>query len=149
MKKPQFTEPQQRRVETTLMLVDKAVQRVEFLLDRAVRHHGPSGVTSSLDEQTVRRLRERFRQLQDAAAELYRGYGFHGRRLDLERVLDAELSSLWEMLEDCRPERMRGFGPMEEQTARQLEADIQPLLDIVNRASAELLAFSKARRKRE
>lgn len=126
-----LTEPQQRHVETVLRLVDQAVQQVEFLLDRAARHAGPSGIHSSLSEETIRAVREELRRLQDEAVRLYHRYGGRARRLDLDRVLDAELSALWEMLEDTRPGQMRGYGPMDKETARQLEADIAPLIELV------------------
>lgn len=142
----QFSEPQQRHVETVLKLVDKAVVRVEDLCARGVKHSGPAGITSSLDPETLARLLEVFRRLQEAAHEVYKRYGFRPRKLDLVRVLDAELSSLWEMLEDCRPGQMRGYGPMEQKTAERLEADIRALLELVHRARAILLSSEAAKR---
>jgi hypothetical protein len=130
-KKLRWTEPQQRHVETTLKLVDKAVQRVEYVLERGVRHTGPAGLTSSLHAETVRRARELFHRLREEAVDVYHRYGFHSKKLDLHRVLDAEASSLWEMLEDCRPERMQGYGPMDPETASVLEREVGRLLEIV------------------
>lgn len=141
---PVFTEPQQRHIETTLVLVDKAVQRVEFVLDRVVHHVGPSGVVFSLDDGTIKTLRRLFRELQRQAADLHHRYGFRTRKLDLARILDAELSHLWEMLEDCRPQRMRGYGAMESETAKQLEQEVTGLLEIVLRAQALLRAAEKS-----
>jgi hypothetical protein len=134
MRKLQFTEPQARHVEVTLRLVDKAVQRVEFVLNHAVHHRGPAGISSTLESETLEKLRPLFRRLQDTAQAFYERYGFRHRKLNLDRVLDAELSSLWEMLENCRPQRMRGYGAMEEHTASQLEVDMSVLLDIVKQA---------------
>jgi len=145
MKKLRLTVPQERHIETALKLVDKAVQRVEFLFEHAVHHPGPAGVISHLDQGTVETLQEMFRRLQATAHEMHQRYGFHSRKLDLERVLDAELSSLWEMLENCRPQRMRGYGPMDEESARRLEADMSILLDLVERARALLLASERNR----
>lgn len=144
MKKPQFTEPQQRHVETTLVLIDKAVQRVEFALDRTRHHGGPSGIASSLDETTVEALRRLLQKLQQQAVALHRRYGFRTRKLDLDRVLNAELTHVWEMLEDCRPARMRGYGEMESDTARQLEQEVAALLEIVHRAHALLADAEKS-----
>lgn len=141
MSKPlRLTEPQQRHIETALALVDKAVQRVDFLLDRSVHHAGPAGVDLSLEEKTLRHLREQLRGLQQAATELYRKYGGRKRRLEIDRVLDAELSALWEMLEDCRPRAMRGYGPMDEDTAQELDVDILGLIETVLAIRAFLLA---------
>jgi hypothetical protein len=123
--------------------VDKAVQRVEFLLDRDIHHAGPSGVEPSLEEKTLRQLREQLHGLQKAATELYRKYGGRKRRLALDRVLEAELSSLWEMLEDCRPRAMRGYGPMDEGTAEELDTDILGLIETVLAIRAFLLAAAR------
>lgn len=141
-----FTEPQQRHVETVLRLVDKGVERIEHLCGHGVKHSGPAGVVSSLDPETLAKLLEMFRRLQEQAQELYRRYGLRTRKLDLVRVLDAELSSLWEMLEDCRPGQMRGYGPMEEKTAERLEADVRALLETVHRARSILLSSGAAKR---
>ncbi|HXE74050.1 MAG TPA: hypothetical protein VNN18_00240 [Candidatus Xenobia bacterium] len=138
-----LTEPQQRHITTGLKLIDKAVRRIEYVLERGVRHTGPSGVQASLDQETIEHLRTLMHQLQDDANELYRKYGGRGKPLNLDRVLDAELSSLWEMLEDSRPERMRGYGPMDAETAHLVEADMQRLLQLVLRARSLLLSSSR------
>jgi hypothetical protein len=138
MTKLTLTEPQEHHIETTLKLIDKAVQRAEYLFDRGSQHSGPAGVVPSLDDETLYVLRKVLQRLRNTAAEVYRRYGLHSRKLDLRHVLEAEMSSLWVMLEDCRPERMQGYGPMDERTARQLSADVAALLEIVRDARAVL-----------
>lgn len=80
-----------------------------------------------------------FCALQDKAIEIYERYGFRARKKDLIRVLDAEVSSIWEMLEDTLRERMRGYGPMDPDTAVTLKRDIRELLAMNRRIRAYLL----------
>ncbi len=138
--KLRLTEPQHRHITTGLKLIDKAVQRIEYLLERGIRHTGPSGVRASLDKDTIEEIRALVRHLRDDANQLYRKYGGRGKPLDLDRVLDAEFSALWEMLEDSRPQQMGGYGPMDADTAEIVEADMNRLIELVLRARSILLS---------
>ncbi len=99
---------------------------------KSVLVSGPEGIGKSA-----------LRGLQKAATELYYKYGGESRRLPLDRVLDAELSSLWEILEDCRPRAMKGYGPMDEEAARELEADMLGLIETVLAVRSLLLAAAR------
>jgi len=127
--RPNFTEPQARHVETVLRLIDRAVDRVEYLLDRGIFNTGSADSKSQLTPETIASLKEEFQRLQAESRSLYAKYGLRGRKVDLFRVLDAELSSLWEMLEDSRPRAMGGYGPMDPETASVLERDMARLVD--------------------
>lgn len=129
--RPNFTEPQARHVETVLRLIDKAIERVDYLLDRGIFNGGAAGAQSRLTPEGVAALKEAFHRLQTEGRSLYAKYGLRGRRPDVIRVLDAELSSLWEMLEDTRPGAMSGYGPMDPETASVLEHDMARLVERV------------------
>lgn len=142
--RPNFTEPQARHVETVLRLIDRAVERVEYLLERGIFITGSAGAKSRLTPETIAALRNEFHSLQAESRALQSKYGLRGRKPDVIRVLDAELSSLWEMLEDSRPRAMGGYGPMEAETASVLERDMARLVERVLEIRRRVLESEKA-----
>jgi hypothetical protein len=143
-RKPNFTEPQARHVETVLRLVERAVERVDYLLERGASLAQTPGEQPRLSAETIASLRQEFHALQTETRSLYAQYGLQGHTPDLLRLLDAELSSLWEMLEDTRPRAMAGYGPMEPQTASVLEPDVARLVARVLAIRRQVLEVEKA-----
>lgn len=141
--RPNFTEPQARHVETVLRLIDRAVERVEYLLDRGILNPGLAGAKSRLTPETVAALKLEFHRLQAESRALHAKYGLRTRKPDVIRVLDAELSSLWEMLEDSRPRAMGGYGPMDPDTASVLEHDMARLVERVLEIRRRVLESEK------
>ena len=76
--------------------------------------------------------------MQQLAEELSRKYGLRHRRRDLRRIVAAELSEVWCILEDTRPKKMRGFGAVPPQAAEELERDLAPLLELTSRMETTL-----------
>ena len=142
--RPNFTEPQARHVETVLRLLDRAIDRVEYLLDRSMLGSGSASSKPQLTPETIAALKDEFHRLQAESRTLHAKYGLRGRKLDVLRVLDAELSSLWEMLEDSRPRAMGGYGPMDAETASVLERDMARLVERVLEIRRRVLETEKA-----
>jgi len=144
--RPNFTEPQARHVETVLRLVDRAIERVEYLLDRSIVGPGSADSKQQLPPETIAALKDEFHRLQAEGRTLHAKYGLRGRKVDVFRVLDAELSSLWEMLEDSRPRAMGGYGPMDPETASVLERDMARLVERVLEIRRRVLETEKTTR---
>lgn len=131
MERLRFTEPQERHVASTLKLVEQAVRRLEALLDKAAQGRKDTEMASPFTEEATAVLRSSLHQLSAAVQEVSHRHGFRPRSQNLTRILDAELSSMWEMLEDCRPPAMRGYGPMDTEVAARLENDMEKLIAAV------------------
>lgn len=98
-----------RRLATVMSVFDDALDRIELLLDGVERGSesggGPAPKPGDLADLRVSvcRLRERLQAASD--------------RFDVKRVklpwrqsLAAELSTLWVLLENAMPRRMKGYG---------------------------------------
>jgi len=141
--RPDFTEPQARHTETVLRMIDSAIDRVDHLLERSLSQAGSPLADSRLAPETIKVWRTEFRRLHSECRSLYTKYGLRERKLDVIRVLDAELSSLWEMLEDSRPRAMGGYGPMDPETASVLERDMARLVDRVLEIRRQVLMVER------
>jgi hypothetical protein len=99
-----------RSLESTLILADESLLRMRRLLREAGQEGIVRQVTNTMNEDArhdlIGAIDELARDFQSFAAD----FSLEQHDLDLRRVLDAELSSLWVDLQDCRPDRMKGYG---------------------------------------
>jgi hypothetical protein len=117
------------RLEATVSLIEDGLDRMERLL----RESGRNGIVRSVEDhlspaqrtsllENVRQLRMELRAFADR-------FSLQRHPMDLRQVFNAELSSAWVMLEDCRPNRMKGYGVEFSRTGRaELEEYVEKLL---------------------
>jgi hypothetical protein len=89
----------------------------------------------SLKHEEARELRDGLRALQPLTSEFAHKYGLEKHRRDLRRTIVAEVSQIWTILENCRPHKMKGMGPVTAEIEPMVDSDIQRLLEIVNNIS--------------
>lgn len=58
------------------------------------------------------------------------------RERDSLWAIQVGVASLWEILEDCKSEPMRGYGKVPEATRPVLDAEIQSLIDVLENIAA-------------
>lgn len=104
-----LNEHHQRRLEATVQLLEESISRCQRWLagsgEGIVRV-----VRASIEEKDRERLA---RELDHFRIELERfaaHFELQQRPVDLAQVLNAEFSTAWVMLENCRPKRMKGYG---------------------------------------
>ncbi len=120
-----------RRLESTVGLAEAAIDRTEQLL-RAGQNGVVRKVHDSLSSEVRAELLGRLRELRQALEALAADFALAPHGLDIRQILDAELSTLWVMLENCRPARMKGYGQAFDPQARAaLESHVEKLLDAV------------------
>lgn len=102
-------EHHQRRLEATVQLIEESIARCERWLEgsgegivRVVR--------SSIDAPERERLANELERLRAALERFAAHFELQERPVDLAQVLNAEFSTAWVMLENCRPKRMKGYG---------------------------------------
>lgn len=102
-------EHHQRRLEATVQLLEESIARCERWLEgsgegivRVVR--------SSIDDRERERLANELDRLRAALERFATHFELQARPVDLAQVLNAEFSTAWVMLENCRPKRMKGYG---------------------------------------
>ncbi len=130
---------QQRKLEATVSLVESGLDRVERLLS----DYGQKGIvrtfedTLSAEERAA--LLEKVYQLRGELHVFAQRFGLQRHPVDIQQVLNAELSSVWVMLENCRPNRMKGYGvEFDPEVRKALEESLERLLSQVIAVRAKL-----------
>jgi hypothetical protein len=121
----------ERRLEATVQLLEESIARCRRWLtgtDEGILRV----VRASLEPAERERL---LREIDLFHAELHRfaaQFELEPRAINLAQLLNAEFSTAWVMLENCRPKRMKGYGvAFDPSTAAKLDGEVDELLDRV------------------
>jgi hypothetical protein len=96
-----------RRLATVASVFESALDRMELVL---------KSLESASDEplpprdEQIRQAREKMETVRNRLSESLRRFSIRLRKPGPRQVLAAELSRLWVVLENARPERMKGYG---------------------------------------
>jgi len=128
-----------RSLEATLSQAEESIHRMEHLLAEAGQDGVVRKVQCELPEDTRTRLLAGVTSLQELLATMAQSFSLQPHPLDLRRVLNAEISSLWVMFENCRPERMKGYGQeFSPQVREALEKHVEAMLAKILTLRAQL-----------
>jgi hypothetical protein len=128
-----------RSLESALNLADAAALRLERLLNERGQQGVVRVIEDTLSAETRSALLGQVRELRRMLAAMVESFSLEPHHMDLRRILDAETSSLWVLLEDCRPSRMKGYGQEFAPGARAaLDATIDDLIAHVRRMRARI-----------
>jgi hypothetical protein len=123
-----------RSLESTLSRADESIQRMQQLLTNGGQDGAVRKIENMLSEESRKSLLAGVSSLRELLASMAQTFSLHPHTLDLQRVLDAEISVLWVLFENCRPARMKGYGQEFTNEAREaLERNIEAMLaEILN-----------------
>ena len=132
-----------RRLATVAKLLDAALDRMELIL-RSVEGSNDGEVSSPITVKQARVARDKMATIRSRLAEGLKHFSVLLQRPTPKQMLAAELSTLWVILENARPERMRGYGrefaPQDraewENLIRGLMYDIEQIRGIVLKGDA-------------
>ena len=103
-----------RRLETVMTLVENALQRIEQVLAGVEAGSGSAGGSAARGSQImpaqVREARRRCEEIRRRLRAAVRRFAIRPHKPDPRQTIAAELSSLWVILENARPRRMKGYG---------------------------------------
>ncbi|MGA2982183.1 MAG: hypothetical protein ABSG32_00115 [Terriglobia bacterium] len=98
-----------RRLATVANLFDAALDRMELVLRSA--EESPDGREASrLSAEQARFIRDRMAAIRGRLHEGLRRFSVRLQKPEPKQMLIAELSTLWVILENARPDRMKGYG---------------------------------------
>ncbi len=97
-----------RRLATVISVFESALDRLDVLL-RTVEI-GSGGEPLDINPEQVHRAREKMSAVRTRLAASSERFSVHARIPAAKQVIAAELSRLWVVLENARPERMKGYG---------------------------------------
>jgi hypothetical protein len=105
-------------------------------MERLLTNCGQDGVIRRIEDSLSSEDREnlllQLRSLKTLLSGLAKSLCLEAHPLDMRRVLDAEISTLWVLFENCRPTRMKGYGQEFTAEARAtLEGSLDKLLEQV------------------
>src|SRR5579884_772835 len=105
----QLHELHARRLEATILLLEESIARCQ----RWLNEESPGVlrvVRTGLDPERRSRLLELLEAFRQDLSGLAQQFRLQHHPVDLVQILNAEFSSAWVMLENCRPRRMKGYG---------------------------------------
>jgi hypothetical protein len=92
-----------RRLATIANVFDDALDRMELVL-KSLQSAGEE------EREQTRQAREKMETVRSRLSESLKHFAIRLRKPGPRQVLAAELSRLWVVLENARPERMKGYG---------------------------------------
>lgn len=99
-----------RSLEATLSRADESIHRMEGLLI----HSGQDGIVFKIENTLSLKSRDALLSqlvaLKATLGSMAKAFSLNPHPLDIRRVLDAEISTLWVLFENCRPARLKGYG---------------------------------------
>lgn len=122
-----------RRLATLLSLMESALDRIERALE-GIERGGEAAAAARLGAEQARGMRRSTEHLRRRLREASERFQIRPRKPTARQSLGAELASLRVILENARPQRMKGYGREFHPADRaDWEAMIQDLLREVER----------------
>jgi len=97
-----------RRLATVASIFESALDRMELVLKSLESSYGDG--PAPVQAEHIRLAREKMRTIRTRLAAPLNRFSIQLRKPEPRQVLAAELSTLWVVLENARPERMKGYG---------------------------------------
>ena len=116
-----------------------AMQVVLRTLDEFVQLVARDGysVQPAIDKKRAQELMERIETAKSQLRAFCRLFDLHiEKRRDTLWAIQVGVASLWEILEDCKSEPMRGYGEVPQATKPILDAEIRSLIDVLENIAA-------------
>lgn len=117
-----------RRLSSVMTIVDSMISRMLNQLNDSDISTPMTVIKGTLSKTERRSLEEGLSELRSLIADFARKYDLDPTKKILRRVLIADASQMWTLLEDCRPARIHGYGSIDSSDEEILEADIRRIL---------------------
>ncbi|PYV15865.1 MAG: hypothetical protein DMG21_13780 [Acidobacteria bacterium] len=133
-----------RRLSTVITVTEDVLARIELALDQVGKSQHATKRLTPARIQALRREIASMRRVLDKAVERF---DLRMSKPEPQQVLAAELSSLWVVLENALPKRLKGYGREWEPAEKaDWEKTVQTLLHAVEELRAQLLNQSSVER---
>lgn len=123
-----------RRLATVAKMFEAALDRMELTL-RAVEQGEEAANPSRISGEQARIIRDRMSAIRNHLREGLEHFSIKLQRPEPQQLLIAELSTLWVILENARPARMKGYG---REFAPQDKADWENLIQALMRETESI-----------
>jgi hypothetical protein len=99
-----------RRLAAVVSLVEDAVERIEMTLRALESPDSKQSGSASLSPAQIHQMRREMDFVRKRLAEITARFAVRRQKPEPRQMIAAELSSLWVILENALPERMKGYG---------------------------------------
>jgi hypothetical protein len=125
-----LNEPQQRRLEVTLSLIEQTMFELEacYLTGTTIVDGEMVRTRNDLTDAEVKRLLDLFGQVCQQIGQVRRQFHLRPQRHDLRRLLAAKFAHFWATLHDCRTPKLKGTGPLDPRLKQTLDPAIDQLI---------------------
>lgn len=131
-----LNEHQHRALSTRLGLLDRQLYDAEQFV-RGELGSGPMFETrSDLTVEEKKTLLELLSKAREVVRKLRDRFALTAQRQDVRHWLLGHFSILWNILQDSRAEKLKGFGEVSRDLAPQLDPEVDQLVEIVSRVRA-------------
>jgi len=131
-KKIDLSENHTRSLSSSLIVVEKSLSELEeMLLNHA---DGCCNVlVKDIDDETLANNITAIHEAKKCICELAQKYGTSVEKMNLQRVINAKRTKMWEILTDTLSRKIKGYGTFPKKYAEEYDWDINRLLEITNR----------------
>lgn len=131
-----LNEPQRRRLEVTLGLIEQRLRELELLY---LSGADPSGelvlVENDLTEAEVEALTTLIGEMRQRIGRLRAEFELRPQQRHLRRILAALFSFFWSILHDCRSEKLGGTGRVDPALRQTLDPGLDDLIQLTQSMS--------------
>lgn len=132
MKKVQLLPNHKRSMSSTVHLIEKLVDEVEALLTNHKTLETQT-VESDIPNDEKASVVEAVREIKGEVKRLSEKYDLKKQKVSESRFVNSRKAKAWEILHNSEARRMDAFGKFPEEIRGEYDADIEHLLELVNK----------------
>lgn len=99
-----------RRLAAVVTICEGALERLELLLRGVETSREASSLASRITAEQIHHVRANMEHIRRQLKEAVERFSIRRHKPEARQVLAAELSTLWVVLENATPRRMKGYG---------------------------------------
>ena len=132
MNKVNLSPNHKRSMSSSIQLVEKLVDEVETLISNQKRLETQT-VERDLPDDEKETVLKAIQEIKEAVKRLTEKYDLKKQVISESRFLDSRKTKAWEILHNSEAKRMDAFGKFPENIRDDYNADIERLLELVNK----------------
>jgi len=131
-RKINLSENHTRSLSSSLIVVEKSLLELEDMLLKQA--NGCCNVlVKDIDDETLAYNITAIHEAKKCICELAEKYGPSIEKMNLQRVINAKRTKIWEILTDTLSRKIKGYGTFPKKYAEEYDSDINRLLEIINK----------------
>jgi hypothetical protein len=123
---------QQRRIEVSLAIIDRALMEIErYYLSAGPLTGELAEITNDLTPAEAAEIKQLAQEFRRRLKPLKDKFGLAPQRKDVRAILRGHFSHFWAVLHDCHSAKLKGYGSVDPELKTTLDPELDILLDLV------------------